>query len=159
MVATDATSPERSIIICRGLQASGKSTFSTAWVEESPATRTRINRDAIRYGYCNAGWGEFVDEAGVTTIEHTIARTIMGAGKRDLVIDNTNLKDAAVIPYLRLAKEFGYQVVYQDFEVPLEELFRREAGRQSSLNAAVIQSYFDQYFVDGHLPPRPVLVD
>lgn len=164
MTTVEATVPgetkgPRVLILCRGLQASGKSTFSTAWVNESPETRTRINRDTIRYSYYNAGWGESVDEVGVTVIEHTIARTILSEGKRDLIVDNTNLKDEVVVPYLLLAREYGYEIVYQDFEVPLEELFRREANRESSLDASVIQSYFDRYFVDGHLPPRPTLTD
>jgi predicted kinase len=36
------------LFITVGLPASGKSTYSKKWVEESPKTRVRVNRDDIR---------------------------------------------------------------------------------------------------------------
>lgn len=36
------------LIITRGLPASGKSTFARAWVEEDPGNRVEINRDSTR---------------------------------------------------------------------------------------------------------------
>jgi predicted kinase len=36
------------LIICVGLPASGKSTFSKSWVLEDPKTRVRVCRDDIR---------------------------------------------------------------------------------------------------------------
>lgn len=36
------------IIICRGIPASGKSTWAKQWVLEDPEHRIRINQDDIR---------------------------------------------------------------------------------------------------------------
>ena len=36
------------LLLTRGLPASGKTTFARAWVAESPTDRARINRDDLR---------------------------------------------------------------------------------------------------------------
>lgn len=147
----------RKLILCRGLQASGKSTATEAFVAESPTTRTRINRDNIRFQYFNSYWGESVDEDAVTAIEMTIAQALMIKAKRDIMVDNTNLKDEAVLPYLILADRWGYEVEFRDFNVDLDELLRRDTAREKSVGEAVIRSYHDKYVVDGKLPSIPVL--
>lgn len=38
----------RKIIICRGIQGSGKSTWAKQWCHEDPEHRIRINNDDIR---------------------------------------------------------------------------------------------------------------
>lgn len=38
----------KQVIISRGIQASGKSTFSKSWVKENPKMRVRINMDDLR---------------------------------------------------------------------------------------------------------------
>jgi predicted kinase len=150
-------SPMSKLILCRGLQASGKSTFAENFILESPETRTRINRDNIRHSYYNSYWGESVDENGVTRIEHTIAETIMQVGKRDIVVDNTNFKYEAVLPYLFLAAQHGYEVEFKDFNVELDELLRRDALREKSVGENVIRAYHKKYVTDGRFPPAPVL--
>ena len=147
----------RKLIMCRGLQASGKSTFAENWVAESPETRTRINRDLIRSTYYNSLWGSSVNEDGVTMIEMTIAQAIMLDGLRDIVVDNTNFKSEAVLPYLNLAEFWGYKVEFKDFEVDLDELIRRDNAREKKVGEAVIRSYHEKFVVDGKFPEIPVL--
>ena len=36
------------IILCRGIQGSGKSTYSKKWAEEEPEKRLRYNNDDVR---------------------------------------------------------------------------------------------------------------
>lgn len=36
------------VIICRGIQGSGKSTWAKQWVKEDPNHRIRINQDDFR---------------------------------------------------------------------------------------------------------------
>ena len=38
----------RKVLVLRGLQGSGKSTFAKQWVNEDPEHRVRFNRDDIR---------------------------------------------------------------------------------------------------------------
>ena len=39
---------ERVLIICRGIQGSGKSTWAKQWCHEDPEHRVRFNNDDIR---------------------------------------------------------------------------------------------------------------
>jgi predicted kinase len=151
-------SPEsRTLTLCRGLQGSGKSTFAELYISESPATRTRINRDNIRFSYFNSYWGPSVDEEAVTAIELNIAAAIMAKAERDIIVDNTNVKESSVLPYLELANRFGYEVVFQDFNVELDELIRRDAARERQVGEAAIRSYHEQFVVEGKLPAVPTL--
>lgn len=154
---TNINETQRVFIICRGLQASGKSSFSLEWVAEAPATRTRVNRDDIRSTYFNFLWGENVDENGVTKIEHTIIETILAQGKRDIVSDNTNLKASSVKQLLALAVKYNYRVEFKDFVVPLDELIRRDSLREKKVGAEVIRNYYERFVQKDKLPPYPVL--
>jgi predicted kinase len=82
----------------------------------------------------------------------------MAAHKRNLIIDNPNLDTNTVTPFLELADKYGYQVEFQDFNIGLEELLRRDQTRDKPVSAAVIQTYYDMYLIDGLLPPAPTLV-
>ena len=37
----------KTIVLCRGLQGSGKTTWANQWVEEDPENRVRFNNDNI----------------------------------------------------------------------------------------------------------------
>lgn len=39
---------ERKLIICRGIQGSGKSTWAKQWCHEDPEHRVRFNNDDVR---------------------------------------------------------------------------------------------------------------
>lgn len=149
----------RELILLRGLQGSGKSTYAEAWVNESPKTRTRINRDSIRITYFNSYWGEGVDEVAVADIENLIGSRIMVTGERDVLVDGTNLRPEQVLPWLRLAREHNYTVRFVDMEITLDEAIRRDSLRERQVGEAVIRSYFEKYFIDGSFPAVPVLGD
>ena len=38
---------KKKLILCRGIQGSGKSTWAKAWVAEDPEHRIRINNDDL----------------------------------------------------------------------------------------------------------------
>lgn len=149
----------RELILLRGLQGSGKSTYAEAWVNESPKTRTRINRDSIRITYFNSYWGEGVDEVAVADIENLIGSRILVTGERDVLVDGTNLRPEQVLPWLRLAREHNYTVRFVDMEITLDEAIRRDSLREHQVGEAVIRSYFEKYFIDGSFPAVPVLGD
>lgn len=150
------------LIIVRGLQGSGKSTLAEKWLAEEPTRRSRINRDTIRKTYFNSYWGEGVNEETVTEIEHGIVRALMIDGitseaGRDIMVDNTNLKAASVIPYLQFAEDFEYEVEFIDIHVPLEELLQRDGTREKPVGEDVIRFYWDTYTDNGVFPEIPTL--
>lgn len=118
-------------IICRGLPASGKSTWAKEWVLEDPEHRVRINQDDIRL-MLGKYWVP-ARESIVGAIQQEAVIAAMNFGV-DIVIDNTNLNKKVVDAYIKVAEKFKYTVEYEDFfNVSLGECLRRNAIRNASL--------------------------
>ena len=123
------------LILTRGIQGSGKSTWAKQWVAESPETRVRFNNDDMRYScsvymtYTNKR-EKLIDE-----MKKNFMRSAMNLGF-DIVADNMNLNDKEVAMYEKLVKEFNvlsdkyhYEIEFKDFFIPLEECIERDKLR------------------------------
>ena len=78
---------KRVLIICRGIQGSGKSTWAKQWCHEDPEHRVRFNNDDVRNmlgDYWVPSREKLVTEANMITFA-----LIKGY---DVVVDNMNLK-------------------------------------------------------------------
>lgn len=119
------------LIICRGLPASGKTTWAKEWVMRDPKHRVRINQDDIR-SMLGKYWVP-AREPIVGTIQQKAILTAMNFGV-DIVIDNTNLNKKVVDDYIKVANKFKYIVEYEDFfNISLGECLRRNVIRNASL--------------------------
>lgn len=119
------------LIICRGLPASGKTTWAKQWVLEDPEHRIRINQDDIRL-MLGKYWVP-KREPVVSAIQQEAILAAMNFGV-DIVIDNTNLNRKVVDAYVKVAEKFKYTVEYKDFfNVPLVECINRNVIRIASL--------------------------
>lgn len=145
------------LIITRGIPASGKTTWAKAWLTEkvnSGAPRARVNRDDIRYSAFGKGWG--VDEMAVTKFQNFQLDTLLGKGF-DVVVDNTNLKAKNVKELLAIAAKHNAQVEFKDFPVNLETALMRDALRTPFVGAEVIGDFYSRFVKKGQLPPVPTL--
>lgn len=119
------------LIICRGLPASGKTTWAKEWVMEDPEHRVRINLDDIR-SMLGKYWVP-AREPVVSAIQQEAILAAMNFGV-DIVIDNTNLNRKVVDDYIKVANKFKYLVEYKDFfNISLGECLRRNVIRNASL--------------------------
>lgn len=119
------------LIICRGLPASGKTTWAKEWVMKDPEHRVRINLDDIR-NMLGKYWVP-AREHIVGTIQQEAVIVAMNFGV-DIVLDNTNLNKKVVDAYVQVAEKFKYTVEYEDFfNVFLGECLRHNAIRNASL--------------------------
>lgn len=141
-------------VICRGLPASGKSTWAKAWVEEDPDGRARVNRDDIRYSMFGKGWG--VDEDVVTAVQQAALRAAFKSDK-DVVCDDTNLNSKVVRKLLKIAAEYNAEVEYNDsfLDVPPIVCVSRDLMREPSVGSGVITQMVNRYFAGGKRPKRP----
>ncbi len=150
------------LIITRGLPASGKTTKARAWVAEDPVRRARVNRDDFR-SMCHDS--AFVRQsADIDGTERAIqaARdaTIAALLKRgvDVVNDDTNLPTRVARDLRRLATLAGADFEVWDLsDVPFEECVRRNAAREGRArvpDAAMADMY--QRFVKGKPTPLPL---
>ena len=90
------------IILCRGIQGSGKTTWAKQWVLEDPEHRVRFNNDDIR-NMLGKYWVPS-REPIITTMKNSF---ISGAAifRMDVVIDNMNLNSKELDYWKDMAKQ------------------------------------------------------
>lgn len=132
------------LIICRGLPASGKSTWAKQWVLEDPEHRVRINQDDIRLMLCKywvPSTEKLVQEIHFDAIVEALSREF------DVVIDNTNLNKKVLDGFDRLIKTFeNYEIEYKDFfDTPLSVCIERDKNRDLQVTEKVIRNFYNNY--------------
>lgn len=132
------------LIICRGLPASGKSTWAKQWVLEDPEHRVRINQDDIRLmlgKYWVPSREKLVQEIQFDAIVEALSREF------NVVIDNTNLNKKVLDQFNRLIKTFeDYEIEYKDFfDTPLSVCIERDKNRDLQVTEKVIRSFYNNY--------------
>jgi len=130
------------LIISRGLPASGKSLYAKQTVENDENT-IRVNKDSIRgmVGFIGNGrrnkkqWGL---EKYIQEIEIQSAKIFLQAGY-DVIVDDTNLDDKHVEMWKNVASsEKAAWKVESFLHVPVEECIRRDAVRTDPVGAGII---------------------
>lgn len=149
----------KKIILCRGIQGSGKTTYARQWVEEDPEHRIRINNDDIR-NMLGKYWVTSREDL-VSNIKRNIATDAIERGY-DIIVDNMNLNPKEVKfwqnivdshnNYLEDPKiiqpawvQWKYELEFKDFFIPLEECIRRDANRPNPIGEKVIRDTWRKY--------------
>jgi predicted kinase len=129
------------VILTRGIQGSGKSTYAKKWVLEDPEHRIRINNDDIR-NMLGKYWVPS-REIIVTEAKERILDLATSLGY-DIIIDNMNLnpKEVARIKSMIPA---NYEVEFKDFFIPLETCIERDSKRDNPIGEKVIRSTYEKY--------------
>lgn len=136
------------IILCRGIQGSGKSTYSKKWAEEEPEKRLRYNNDDVR-NMLGKYWVPS-RESVVRRAKIAIITEAMENGF-DIIIDNMNLNPNEVKYYQGIIREFNerrgkeYTLEFKDFKVPLEVCIERDSKRPNPIGREVITMTYNKY--------------
>lgn len=135
------------IILCRGIQGSGKSTWAKQWVLEDPEHRVRFNNDDIR-NMLGKYWVPSRERI-VTEIKKDFMINAMELGY-DIVIDNMNLNSNEVTYYKDLAASTSrlispYVVEFKDFFIPLEVCIERDSKRENPVGEEIIRATYERY--------------
>ncbi|QWM90102.1 polynucleotide kinase [uncultured phage cr18_1] len=135
------------IILCRGIQGSGKSTWAKQWVLEDPEHRVRFNNDDIR-NMLGKYWVPSRERI-VTEIKKDFMINAMELGY-DIVIDNMNLNSNEVTYYKDLAASTSrlispYVVEFKDFFIPLEVCIERDSKRENPIGEEIIRATYERY--------------
>ena len=117
------------LTICRGLPASGKTTWAKEQVSKNPKT-IRVNRDDLRSmlkpGY---QFGDNRIEDVVTDASQWAVRTALSKGL-NVICDDTNLSERAMCGWKEIASTWKGKLVIKDFtDVPIETCIKRDAER------------------------------
>lgn len=141
---------KKKLILTRGIQGSGKSTWARKWVEEDPKTRIRFNNDDIR----NMLGKYWVTEREplVSEIKQSIVTNAMSRGY-DIVVDNMNLNPKEIKFWQDIVhnnevnpiSKYLYKIEFKDFFISLEECIRRDSMRPNPIGEKVIRETWNRY--------------
>lgn len=136
------------IILCRGIQGSGKSTWAKQWVAEDPEHRVRFNNDDVR-NMLGVYWVPSRESIVSTMREAFLMAAI--SNSYDIVIDNMNLSQRD-LDYYKL-KVIAYNVTYaknmvlefKDFKTPLDVCIARDSKREHPIGEVTIRETYKKY--------------
>ena len=126
-----------------GPPASGKSTYAKKYVLEHPDTKI-VSRDTIRHSF---GEYNMEHEDKVKKIE---TNEMIAYMKQNLEIinDATNLNKKTREKFENLAKQYNYEVVYEEFYIPFKEAVERDKNedRLHHVGEKVLKRFYRKYF-------------
>lgn len=156
-----------SLVLTRGLPASGKTTWAKEWVMQAPVERARVCRDDLRqllYGM-DAPLPRELEE-GITIAERASVRALLRSG-RSVVVDAMHLRRSYITEWEKIAQETGadFSVEERFLDVKLDELILRDQIRsenderhvgeqfirETSLRYATIEPYKPSPETDGEM--------
>ena len=149
------------IILCRGIQGSGKTTWSKQWVLEDPEHRVRFNNDDIR-NMLGKYWVPSREQLVLDLKKQFIMSSMMKG--YDIVIDNMNLNPKEVEFYKNYIEEHNrimkqldeetklsfkddtkYELEFKDFFTPIQECIKRDSKRPNPIGKEVIRKTYEKY--------------
>lgn len=143
------------LIVMRGLPASGKSRWAAQYVAEDPENRVAVSRDGFRAMLSasdDCPHGLIEDE--ITALHEASVEYLLARGK-SVVVDATNLPARRVRSWLTLAETAGVDWLVQDFtDVPLDVCLKRNAGRDRVVDEDVIRSMHSKFIRGGKKPAQ-----
>lgn len=130
----------KKLILTKGLQASGKSTWAKEQLKKYPGRYKRINRDDLRLMFDNEQFNP-KREKFITVAQRTLILEALDAGFH-VIVDDTNLNPRYISEFEKLVKGKA-QVSIKDFtEAPLERCIEWDLKRKSSVGKdVIIQTY------------------
>lgn len=134
------------LTICKGLPASGKSTYAKKWVAEDPENRVMIEKDSIRKDARLFKDGVYKhkrgDERLVLKERDRLLHQAFKQGK-SVISSDTNLAKKHVSTMSKIARRYGLKVKTKSFlDVPIAELIKRDSEREDSVGEQVIRRMF-----------------
>ena len=143
------------IILCRGIQGSGKTTWAKQWVLEDPEHRVRFNNDDIR-NMLGKYWVPS-REGIVSSLKKEFVYSSMML-RYDIIIDNMNLNPKEIEFFENIVENWNnpngvlsdmvresYTIEFKDFFIPLQECIDRDSKRPNPIGEEVIRKTYEKY--------------
>ena len=140
--------PMNKIIICQGIQGSGKSTWARNWAQEDPLHRVRWNNDDMRI-LMGQYWVPS-REPLLSRIRALFLNAAMDYGF-NIVIDDMNLNPRTTEYYEVLVENYNnihedkYTIEYRLFNTSLNVCIERDAKRENPIGAKVLTDTYIKY--------------
>jgi predicted kinase len=119
----------RSVIVCVGLPASGKSSFAKDLLKREPESWIRVNKDDLRLMLHNSVWSHENEEMTRKAHDNIIRSALRN--NKNVVVDNTNLNKRSLRQLHKVFEGIGdIKVLHKAFNVGVEECLKRNALRE-----------------------------
>ena len=138
----------KKIILCRGLPASGKSTWAKEQLLKGHGAWVRVNKDDIR-SMAHAKWSKSNEKITLALRDALISESLEAG--RNVIVDDTNLSNTHYNRIKQLVNG-NATVEYKDFlDISVEECIKRDLNRPVSVGEKVIRKMYNQFL-------RPAIV-
>lgn len=139
------------LIMCKGLPASGKSTFAREYTKNNPNS-IRINNDDWRSSFWSRSFRK-EDEDLVTQLRHLVVRDAV-INWYTVIVDNTNLNPKHEASLREIAEAFKIPFEIKEFAVDVQTCIERDKLRgEASVGEKVIRDMAKQWMYYPE-PPR-----
>jgi len=143
----------RTIIICIGIPASGKSTWSLKQLKKYPGKYKRTNRDSLR-AMLDGDLHNWDNEKFVVKLRNTIIERSLREGF-DVIVDDTNFKSNNWTEICAIAKRVGnVRVMEKNFPIDLKTALKRNDKREKRVPPEVIENFYKKYIQNKHHEDR-----
>jgi predicted kinase len=131
---------QKMIVMCKGIQASGKSTFARKLVREN-SDFVRVNNDDLRIMLCQRRFDR-KDTKTIDQARNILEEMYLDNGK-SIVSDNMNLGPKHETYYKQLAEKHKAKLIIKDFtDVSPNECIERDHKRGDLIGKGIIISTF-----------------
>lgn len=141
------------LLLLKGLQASGKSTFAKELVIKDP-TYKRVNRDSLRDMIDAGKWSEHREKL-IRKSQLALAELFISE-KFNIVVDDTNFSESAQNMWKQFAEKYKATLETKFFDTPVEECIKRDLARPNSVGKDVIMDTYNRYLKPAVTPYTPV---
>jgi predicted kinase len=141
----------KTVIILRGLPASGKSTYARKLLDENPGIYKRLNKDELRVMLDNNHHTAH-NEKFIEKVRDFMLVEALLDGKH-VIVDDTNLSDRPVERIKNVVRKFNadhsqqVQVEIKEMKVSLEECLERDKSREKRVGEDVINRMHRQHIL------------
>lgn len=134
----------RTIVVCKGIPASGKTTWAIEQLMRYPGKYKRANRDNLR-AMLDGDRHDWDNEKFVVALRDSIIEKALIEGF-DVIVDDTNLKNTVWTEICNIARNIGnVRVMEKYFPVDLKEALKRNSERERKVPEEVIENFFKKY--------------
>ena len=135
------------LIMCRGLPASGKTTWSMSQVRNGNGVVKRINKDDLR-NMIDSSKHSNQRESEIIYIRNFAIEYWLDKGYT-VIVDDTNFSPKHELVLSGLARQYNAEFHIEDFtEVGVSECLKRNAGRDNKVPEKVILDMWKQYIYE-----------
>lgn len=132
------------LIMTKGLPASGKTTWAKDFVKKRITKTKRVNKDEMRQMIHAGEWSKELEK---DIIQARDALTILYLNEGfDVVVDDTNLQPGHEENLMKIAEHCGAEFLVKDFtDVPLNECLRRNLERPNYVPEKAIRRMYTTF--------------